>query len=153
MARDGEKLFHWCDVDGRILTACVEYTNSHRWQVAMVSKAGRGQYSPSATCLDYFTSMDVMEHWILSRIRVESRTRKAIAMAVEMVFLLERGRAVSNSPGRDSLESLRPLDMGTSCKGISSRFVLEGEGAMKRAIALRKKKKVNPNMKRRMIED
>ena len=92
MARDGEKLFHWCDVDDRILAACVEYTNNHRWQEAKVDKPGMGQYLPDATCLDFFTSMEVIEHWILSRVRVESRTRKEIAMVVEMMtFLLERG--------------------------------------------------------------
>ena len=54
MARDGERLFHWCDVDGRILAACVEYTSSHRWQEAKVGKPGRGQYSPGATYLTFY---------------------------------------------------------------------------------------------------
>lgn len=71
-----------------------------------------------------------------------------------MIVLLERGRDVSKWPGRVSLESLRPLDTGTSCKGNRNAFVLEAEDEdMKWAIKLQRKRKLRPSMNKRTIED
>lgn len=71
-----------------------------------------------------------------------------------MIILLKRGRDVSNWPGRDSLESLRPLDTGTSCKGNWNAFVLEAEDEdMKCVIKLQRKRKLRPSMNKRTIED
>ena len=78
-------------------------------------------------------------------------------MAVEiMIILLERGWVVLNCPGRDSLEPLRPLDTGLSCKGSWNAFLLdtrEEEEDMKRAMRLRNNRKLTPSVDRRRIED
>lgn len=102
-----------------------------------------------------YTSRVIIAHWTSSKIKVENRRRSEIATAVEtMIILLERDRDVSYWPGRDSLESLRPLDTSTSCKGSRNAFVLEAEGEdMKRAIKLQRKKKLRPSMNKRTIED
>lgn len=100
--------------------------------------------------------MEVIAHCPFSRIKSENTTRREMAMAVEiMTVLLERCWVALNCPGRNSLEPLRPLDTGPSCKGNSNVFIPEAEEEedINLAMKLLNRKKLIPSMEKRTIED
>ena len=96
-----------------------------------------------------------MPHCSLSKIKLESNTRNAIALAVErMTILSERDRVLLDCLERDSLESLRPLARRSSLKGSWKDPVSEVEVNVKHlATRLENKMKLTPKMDRRTIED
>ena len=94
-------------------------------------------------------------HCSLSKIKLESNTRNAIALPVErMTSFPERDRVLLDCLERDSLESLRPLDKRSSLKGSWKAFVSEVE-VNDEILATRSenKMKLTPKMDRRTIED